>query len=209
KEVLPDTLRAKLDVKNFANKKWNEKPSIITPYIKGERKVWRYKANNVHDFAFTADPSYRIDTTIWNRIECVGLVQEPHASKWQNSADYVSKIIKTFSEDIGMYQYPKMVAADAADGMEYPMLTLDGGGDPGYRGLLVHEIGHNWFYGMVGSNETYRAALDEGFTQFLTAWGLNRLEGKHLPEQKPKSWYKRMFWEPTEIMDVRVMNAYL
>jgi hypothetical protein len=71
-----------------------------------------------------------------------------------------------------MYVYHKMVVADARDGMEYPMLTLDGGQDPDYHDLLAHEIGHNWFFGQVGSNETYRAALDEGFTQFLTPLGL-------------------------------------
>ena len=38
-----------------------------------------------------------------------------------------------------------MIVADADDGMEYPMMTLDRGSDPGYRGLLNHEIGHNWF----------------------------------------------------------------
>ena len=208
-EVLPDTLRAKLDVKNFKNKPLNETPSIIIPYEKGERKVWKYHAVNVHDFAFTADPTYRIATTYWKGIECVGLVQEPHAAGWQNSADYVAKIISTFSNDFGMYAYPKMVAADAQDGMEYPMLTLDGGTDPGYRGLLVHELGHNWFYGMVGNNETYRAALDEGFTQFLTAWGLEKIDGKYLPEAQPKTKFKRRFYEPTVVKDVRVFNSYL
>ncbi len=195
-------------MKHFANKPWNEPPSVIIPYKKGERKVWRFHAENVHDFAFTADPSYRIATTYWNGIECVGIAQEPHASGWQNSADYVAKIIRTFSEDIGMYAYPKMIAADAADGMEYPMLTLDGGADPGYRGLLVHEIAHNWFYGMVGSNETYRAALDEGFTQFLTAWGLEKIDGENLVQVKPKGW-KAKFWEPTKARDARVFNSYL
>lgn len=207
-EVLPDELRAKLDVKNFKDKKWDEKPSEIIPYKKGERKVWKYKALNVHDFAFTADPSYRIDDTVWNGIQCVGLVQEPHASGWQTSARYVAKIIKTFSEDIGMYQYPKMVAADAADGMEYPMLTLDGGKDPGYHGLLVHEIGHNWFYGQVGNNETYRAALDEGFTQFLTAWGLRKIDGENMKGTRPKAFYRKWFWEPTNTLDRNVLNAY-
>lgn len=208
KDVLPDDLRAKLDVKNFKDKKWDEKPSEITPYVKGERKVWKYKAINVHDFAFTADPSYRIDDTIWNGIQCVGLVQEPHASGWQTSARYVSKIIKTFSEDVGMYQYPKMVAADAADGMEYPMLTLDGGRDPGYHGLLVHEIAHNWFYGQVGNNETYRASLDEGFTQFLTSWGLRKIDGEHMKGTRPKAFYRKWFWEPTNTLDRNVLNAY-
>lgn len=208
-EVLPKDLREKLDVKNFKDKPWNEPPSVITPYKKDERKVWKFEASNVHDFAFTADPSYRIATAYWNGVECVGICQEPHASRWQNSAEYVAKIIQTFSEDIGMYEYPKMVAADARDGMEYPMLTLDGGGDPGYRGLLIHEIGHNWFYGMVGNNETYRAALDEGFTQFLTAWGYRKLEGDTMVGSVPKSKFKRKFVDPQLVLDRRVMNSYL
>ncbi len=207
-EVLPKALREKLDMKNFRAKKWNEAPSVITPYVKGERKVWKFHAEGVHDFAFTADPSYRIATTYWNGIECVGIAQEPHAAGWQNSAEYVAKIIKTFSEDIGPYGYPKMVAADAQDGMEYPMLTLDGGADPGYRGLLVHEIGHNWFYGMVGSNETYRAAMDEGFTQFLTAWGLRRIEGDTIKPGKAKPRWTQPWQEPSLVIDRNVLNAY-
>ncbi|MCB0698020.1 MAG: M1 family metallopeptidase, partial [Chitinophagaceae bacterium] len=208
KEVLPEELREKLDVKNFKDKKWNEAPSIITPYKKGERKTWKFKAINVHDFAFTADPSYRINTEYWNGIECVGLVQEPHARGWQTSASYVAQIIKTFSEDFGKYQYPKMVAADAADGMEYPMLTLDGGSSPGYKGLLVHEIGHNWFYGMVGNNETYRASLDEGFTQFLTAWGLTRLEGDTI-SKKPEKLRSTLAYYPGTYRDLRVYTRYI
>lgn len=208
KQVLPDELREKLDVKNFKDKKWNEKPSVIIPYTKGERKTWKFKALNVHDFAFTADPTYRIATDYWNGIECVGLVQEPHASGWQTSAQYVAKIIKTFSEDFGMYAYPKMVAADAADGMEYPMLTLDGGSAPGYKGLLVHEIGHNWFYGMVGNNETYRASLDEGFTQFLTAWGLTKLEG-NIMSPRPEKLRKKMAYYPITYRDRNVYYRYI
>lgn len=207
-EVLPGDLLKKLDIANFAGKKWNEAPSTIIPYKKGERKTWHYVANNVHDFAFTADPSYRIAIKYWHGIQCEAIVQEPHARGWQNGADYVAKIIQTFSENIGMYQYPKMVAADAQDGMEYPMLTLDGGSDPTYRGLLVHEIGHNWFYGMVGSNETYRAAMDEGFTQFLTAYGLNKLEGENMPEGRIKSKYRRRFAEPTNTRDRNVLYPY-
>jgi len=207
-EVLPDTLREKLDIKNFANKKWEEPPSIIIPYEKGKRKQWHYIGNNVHDFAFTADPSYRLGTAYWNGIECVAIVEEPHAAGWQNAPDYIAKIIKTFSEDIGMYCYPKIVAADARDGMEYPMITMDGGRDPGYRGLFIHEIGHNWFYGQVGNNETYRAALDEGFTQYLTALGLLRIEGE--TTHKPASiWhYRKHFATATPVIDGTLENRF-
>jgi hypothetical protein len=207
-EVLPKELRDKIDIKNFANKKWEEPPSTIIPYEKGQRKQWHYVGNNVHDFAFTGDPSYRISTAYWNGVECMAIVQEPHAAGWQNASDYMTKIIKTFSENIGMYCYPKIVAADARDGMEYPMITLDGGSEPGYRGLFVHEIGHNWFYGQVGSNETYRAAMDEGFTQFLTALGLRKIDGENQVGGVPKSKYRRHFAAPVNVLDRNVLNRY-
>ncbi len=139
----------------------------------------------------------------------MALVQEPHASRWQNATSYTAKVIKTYSEDFGMYIYPKMIVADARDGMEYPMLTLDGGQDPEYRGLLAHEIGHNWFFGMVGNNETYRAALDEGFTQFITSWALERIDGKYIIQSPPKSPYVEKHLRPTVSRNIRVYNTYI
>jgi hypothetical protein len=225
-EMLPDTLRKKLDIRNFKDKPWDEKPSVIIPYKKGQTKTWSYHAENVHDFAFTADPSYRVlDTIIYPSVQfpklalgkqgdvrgvrCVALVQEPHASGWQTAHEYLAKIIHAFSRDFGVYEYPKIVVADAADGMEYPMLTLDGGRDPEYRGLLVHEVGHNWFYGMIGSNETYRAAMDEGFTQFLTAWGMEAIDGKFIVQDSSKNKYIRKFWQATPVRDNKFFYSYL
>jgi len=208
-EVLPASLREKLDVKNFANKPWNSPPSIIIPYDSLSRKTWIYHAENVHDFAFTADPTYRIGEVEWNGIRAISLVQEPHASRWQNAADFAAKVIQVFSEDIGMYVYNKIIVADARDGMEYPMITLDSGSDPGYRGLLAHEIGHQWFYAQVGSNETYRAAMDEGFTQFLTAWALTKIDGDYLVREKPSSKYGIRFTKDVKAIDSRVYYSYL
>ncbi len=226
REVLPDTLKKKLDIKNFKDKKWDSKPDTLIPRVKGETKTWKYHAENVHDFAFTADPTYRIhDTVIYPKCElvhcrkaplewavrCVAIVQESHASGWQNAAEYLARIISVFSRDFGVYEYPKIVIADAADGMEYPMLTLDGGREPEFYGLLVHEVGHNWFYGMVGNNETYRAMLDEGFTQFLTAWGMEALNGDTIPYrfEKKTNWYYKRFFEPANVRDTRAYLGYL
>lgn len=208
-EVLPSELREKLDIKKFKDKLWGSTPSVITEYVEGERKIWKYHAENVHDFAFTADPTYRIGESWWKDKVCYSLAQEPHASKWQNAADFSAQVIKVFSEDIGMYTYHKMIVADARDGMEYPMLTLDGGADPGYRDLLAHEIGHNWFFGQIGNNETYRALLDEGFTQFLTAWAMVKIDGDYVIEDKPTSRYKQRFHKYTKAIDSEIYNSYM
>jgi len=207
--VLPNELRKKLDIKNFKDKKWNSVPSVIIPYKKGERKIWRFHAENVHDFAFTADPTYRIGEASWEDKTCYSLVQEPHASKWQNAADFGAKCLEVFSEDFGRYVYHKVIVADARSGMEYPMITLDGGSDPGYRDLLAHEIGHMWFFGQVGNNETYRALLDEGFTQFLTAWALIKIDGEFMIEDEPKSKWKQKFNRPFKAIDSEIYYSYI
>jgi hypothetical protein len=181
KEVYPGDLRQRIDVSNYKTSR-----SVYTKPVvaDGSTKTWKFHAENVHDFAFTADPTYRIGETIWNGVSCLALVQEEHAHKWQESSKFLAKVIEVYSSDIGMYAYPKIIAADARDGMEYPMITLDGGVWPGHAGLIAHEVGHNWFFGMVGNNETYRASLDEGFTQFLTAWSLRKLRGdKSVPNR--------------------------
>ena len=209
-EVLPTDLRSKLDIKNFKDKPLGEKPSIITS-PNGTFKTWKFRAINVHDFAWTADPTYRIGEVNLKLpnghiVQCVSLVQEQNASRWQDAAPFAAKIIDIYSRDFGMYAYPKMIVADARDGMEYPMLTLDGGLSPGYYGLFAHEIGHNWFFGMVGNNETYRASLDEGFTQFLTHWAMSRLT-REQPVTKGKG-YVAKHYKPLALMDQTVYTGY-
>jgi hypothetical protein len=208
-EVLPADLHAKLDIKNFKDKPWNEKPSVVVAYDSTMKKTWKYHAENVHNFAFTANPNYRIGETTWNGIRCIALVQEQHAGQWQEVADYTAKVVEIYSADFGMYGYPKMVVADAEDGMEYPMLTLCGGAYPSNKGLIAHEVGHNWFYGMVGNNETYQAALDEGFTQFLTAWSMEKIDGiTGMVPVKEKGW-KGAFRVPEEVRNYKVYDGYL
>ncbi len=208
-EVMPAELRKKLDLANFKDKPWDSPPSVITPYQPGVRKVWKYHAENVHDFAFTADPTYRIGEAEWNGIKCIALAAEPHAAKWQNAADYAAKCIQAHSTYVGMYGYPKMVVADAEDGMEYPMLTLDSDEDPSYRSLFMHEIGHNWFFGMVGNNETYRAMLDEGFTQFIETVGMGHLGEDTLVEAPSRSAYVRRHTDPMLARDRLTYFSYM
>jgi aminopeptidase N len=173
-EVLPDDLLKKIDIKNFKDKPFGEKPSIIVPETK-DLKTWKFHAENVHDFAWIADPTFRRGFVKWNDIEVISYAREYKASKWQDAAEFTAKVIEIYSKDFGKYVYPKMIVSDVDNGMEYPMLTMDGGESPDYYGLFAHEVGHNWFYGILGNNETKEAFLDEGFTQFIESWSMERL----------------------------------
>lgn len=207
-EMLPADLRQKLDITNFRTKPWEEKPSqIIVP--DGTTKTWKFHGDNVHDFAFSADPTYRIGESSWNGIRCIALAQEQHASGWQTAAAFTAKVISIYSMDIGMYAYPKMIVCDAQDGMEYPMITLDGGREPDYHSVLAHEIGHNWFFGMVGSNETYRALLDEGFTQFIDSWCLKKIDGENVKHGQYVSGYVSRFKEEDKYINTEVYARFM
>lgn len=207
KEVLPDSLRKKLDLSNFSQKPYNSAPSIITKKD-GTKKTWKFSAINVHDFAFTADPNYRISETNWDGVRCIALVQEPHAIGWRNASKYISKILEINSYNIGTYHHPKMIVADAQDGMEYPMLALCGGFDPDYRTLLIHEVTHNWFQGMLGTNEVYRAFMDEGFTQFYTADTYQFIDGPIAIENQYGGSYVNRFTKPRRIIDDEIYTSY-
>ncbi|MEO6166932.1 MAG: M1 family metallopeptidase, partial [Chitinophagales bacterium] len=218
-EVIPEMLRQKINIRNFATKPWESKASIITPYDSSQKKTWHFYAENVHDFAWTADPTYRIGeayATIWDpylqrqrKVLCQSMAQESHAAGWQDAAAFTARCIEVYSRDFGMYSWPKIIVADARDGMEYPMLTLDGGFTPGYYDVISHEVGHMWFFAQVGNNETYRASLDEGFTQFIESWALRHITGDTVLESLPQGKYYARFHKPTLVMDGEVYLGYL
>ena len=207
-EVLPDSLRKAIDISNFKDKPFGFPPSLpVKP--DSTKKTWKFHAESVHDFAFSADPTYRIGEETWNGIQCLAYAQESHASKWQNAASYTARVVRYYSEHVGLYEWPKISVCDARDGMEYPMLTMDGGSDPGYRDLLAHEIAHQWFYGMVGNNETYRALLDEGFSQFIESECLDEIEGHWGMNPKNKSHYMERFRDSITVPYRIVQSGYL
>ncbi len=207
-EVYPDSLKSKLKLSNFFARKPNDSIARPVPYSNKLFKTWKYRAVNVHNFAFTADPLYRIDEVEWNGIKAIALVQEQNAPRWKDAAKFAMSIIKVYSTDFGMYAWPKIIIADAKDGMEYPMLTLDNGFYPQNQQLLAHEIGHMWFYGMLGSNETYRASMDEGFTQFLTVWSMDKLGGAKRERIHPNKVIKKRLKPYLNRFD-RLYNPYM
>lgn len=218
-EVLPDSLRMKLDISNFASKPWSSPASVIIPYDASERKTWHFYAENVHDFAWTADPAYRIGevhATVWDhelqkprKVLCQSLVQESHAAGWQDAALFTARCIEVLSRDFGSYAWPKVIVADARDGMEYPMLTLDGGYTPGYYDVISHEVAHMWYFGQVGTHETYRAFLDEGFAQYLGARALLHITGDTVLSSPIKNKYAARFNRADLVMDREIFLGYI
>lgn len=154
-----------------------------TGYLQEERansdstKTLVYHAEEVHDFVWVADPNYLISKRMVDEIELEFLYKPEHKKKVERIMDAAEFALEFYSSTFGNYHYKRFVIADAEIGigggaMEYPMfitispsalstdkIKLD-------ELILFHEIAHQWWYGMVASNEFEEAWLDEGFASY-------------------------------------------
>lgn len=140
-------------------------------------KTLSFKQQNIHDFAWFADPTLTLqkDTIKLPSGKIIQAYVYFHLNKiaiWQNSLANVKQAIHTLSEWIGDYPYDVVTVVDGQmgfqGGMEYPTITmLTDIKDPKELDLTIfHEIGHNWFYGALASNERRSPWMDEGMNTY-------------------------------------------
>src|ERR1700744_714409 len=142
--------------------------------------TWHFKMNNTRDVAFGASKAYVWDAARVNLpggkkslAMSVYPVESAGNDAWGRATEYLKKSIEYFSEKWFVYPYPVAVhEAGIAGGMEYPGIVFDGITDKGkdLYGVTAHEIGHNWFPMIVGSNERRYAFMDEGFNTFIDVY---------------------------------------
>ncbi len=137
-------------------------------------KTLHYQQSNVHDFAWFADKRWMVlrgevespAVTTWSMFTAA------EYQRWLRAPEYLHDAIVAYSKWNGDYPYRQVTAVDgtisAGGGMEYPNVTVigSGGSDLGLETVIVHEVGHNWFYGILGTNERTHAWMDEGINSF-------------------------------------------
>ncbi len=135
--------------------------------------TYKFFAENVHDFAWAADPDFVHDIVELDNGMPVHFFYQEDADNiqhWKQLEQDAPAYFDFMSSHFGEYAYPQFSVIEAGDGgMEYPMCTfMVGAGDEyeGFLGLFVHEATHNWYYGMIGTDESSYPWMDEGFTTF-------------------------------------------
>lgn len=155
------------------------------PTSSKETKTIRYKAENVHDFAWFADKRFyvqksELELASGRKIDTWSMFTYQEAELWLKATDYINRAVKYYSERVGEYPYPQATAVQSAlsagAGMEYPMITVIGMSEEAMTldAVITHEVGHNWFYGILGSNERDYTWMDEGFNSFYDNAYLNK-----------------------------------
>ncbi|RYD51422.1 MAG: M1 family peptidase [Sphingobacteriales bacterium] len=152
-------------------------PRDTFPRSASMTKTLRFTEANIHDFAWFADKRFIVRkdslqvagndfyTTTWTAF------LPSDTGYWKRGNQYLKAALKTYSANLGPYPYRtiKGVEGDmkAGGGMEYPTITvIDKDASSSLKTVLIHEAGHNWFQGILASNERRYPWLDEGMNSF-------------------------------------------
>ncbi|RYC68407.1 MULTISPECIES: M1 family metallopeptidase [Spirosoma] len=172
------------------------------------KKTWIYKADNVRDFAFASSRKFIWDamqTDVYGdgrKIWSMSFYSKEGNPLWgQYSTRVVEHTLKSYGNRTIKYPYPVAISchATAGGGMEYPMISFNGGRpEPdgtysertkaGMIGVIIHEVGHNFFPMIVNSDERQWTWMDEGlntFCQYLAEkeWDYNFPTSRGEPQQ--------------------------
>ncbi len=147
------------------------------------KKTWIFKADNVRDFAWGSSRKFVMDampvTVEGKKIMCMSYyAKEAYGLYRKFSTKAVAHTVKTYSKFTIPYPYPVAQSVEASNGMEYPMICFnfgrtekDGsyseGTKNGMLGVVIHEVGHNFFPMIINSDERQWSWMDEGLNTFV------------------------------------------
>ncbi len=154
----------------------------------GNKLTWHFKAPNVHDFMWAADPAYNHDKLQIKNGPTLHFLyknnlEAQYLQNWKDLQPKTAELINYFSENVGKYPYEQYSVIQGGDGgMEYAMATLITGKRKfgSLFGVTAHEMAHTWFQFLLASNESLHPWMDEGFTSYIS----NKAENEILKENK-------------------------
>tara|TARA_B100000780_G_scaffold156634_1_gene109550 strand:+ start:2824 stop:4659 length:1836 start_codon:yes stop_codon:yes gene_type:complete len=165
-----------------------EDPSKELSLPKGDKLTWNFKAPNVHDFMWAADPAYIHD--IVQNDDGIDLhffykknLEEKYLKNWKDLQPKTVQLLNYFNQNVGKYPYKQYSVIQGGDGgMEYAMATLITGKRKfgSLFGVTAHEMAHTWFQFLLATNESLHPWMDEGFTSYIS----NKAENEILKEGK-------------------------
>jgi hypothetical protein len=142
------------------------------------RKCVRFRAEDVHHFAFSLNPQYVYEQGRYGDVVVRVLYLPRDSATWGNgiAVRRTETALAWLDTLYGKFAWPQLTNVHRIEngGTEFPMMVMDGGPE---QGLIVHEVGHNYTMGILANNEWREGWLDEGFTSFQTGWFFERQPG--------------------------------
>lgn len=166
-------------------------PGVKVKSSKGDL-TWHFKADNVHDFMWAADPDYthiKAKVPEGPTLHFFYQKSEKTEKSWSQLPEFTVKAFQYMNKQFGKYPYEQFSVVQGGDGgMEYPMSTLVTGERSlsSLVGVTVHELIHSWFQGVLAFNESLYPWMDEGFTSYATDRTMRHLfdpSGRQIPHK--------------------------
>lgn len=204
-DILPDSL---------------EYPERKKTYYKNEDSLvtFQFVAPRVHDFAWSADPEFILRKTVIDSTTVWFFIQSYRLKEWEAQIEKTGKAFKFLVEHIGPYPYPNLTVIDGyvtAGGIEYPNLVIINDlidDSLELSATIIHEISHQWFYGILANNQTRFGWMDEGFATFFEREAMKHVYGeKKIYVESPAGFWGKWFgyWETPEYSDLYVYLRYV
>ena len=230
--VNPQEVLSKEWLKNFQKAQESfDKPVIIISEEEaraaemkkpGGKKTWKYRAENVRDFAFASSRKF-----IWDgmavkfgerSVLATSLYPKEGNPLWEKySTRVVAHTLKVYSSHTFDYPYPVAYSVHTDEiGMEYPMICFNGGRPQpdgtysertkwGMIGVVIHEVGHNFFPMIVNSDERQWTWMDEGLNTFLQGIAEREWDHDHpSPKGRPADIVSYMKGDPSNIAPIMI-----
>ena len=148
----------------------------------GNKATWHYKAENIHDFVWAADPKFVVDSTVnKNGVTLYTVyipVDDATIKNWKQALGLAADFFDLCNQKFGAYPWSTYTIIQGGDGgMEYGTATLVTGGRniKSLVGVIFHEAAHSWYQHLFGINETVDEWFDEGFTSYVEELGMQQL----------------------------------
>ncbi len=166
-----------------------------------DKKTWIYRAENVRDFAWGASRKYIWDAmpTFVNGKKVMAMSyypKEAYSLYRKYSTKVIAHTLKVYSKHTIAYPYPVAISVEASQGMEYPMISFNYGRTEkdgtyseatkyGMIGVIIHEVGHNFFPMIVNSDERQWWWMDEGLNTFTQLLAEEEFDNKYPSRRGP------------------------
>jgi hypothetical protein len=146
-------------------------PGCAAMRVSPGRKCVRFRAEQVHHFAFSLNPEYRYEEGRYGHVVVRVLYQPQDTVTWGRglAVQRTETALAWLDSLFGPFAWPQLTNVHRIEGggTEFPMMVMDGSAG---LGLILHEVGHNYTMGVLANNEWREGFLDEGFTSFQTSW---------------------------------------
>lgn len=156
-------------------------------------KTITFKQDRIHDFAWFADPTFNVTT---DKLQLpsgdtvtvmIFTTEEYEREKCDEYVSYTRHALMYYSQNIGIYPYAYCSVVQGAlvagGGMEYPMVTVIPNLNEGR--VIVHEVGHNWFYGILGNDERRYPWMDEAINSYYENRAMDSYNNKTTSREDP------------------------